>query len=96
MVARAALLLLLVRGCGGEENPFMEGGDVTQECYTWAADGQCALNPSYMHTSCKYSCWEWYEHRNAKFPDAQIDRKFHCASWANKGECHKNQARVIR
>merc|ERR1712083_1087659 len=43
-------------------NPHTSAGDTTSECYTWAADGQCRLNPGFMLTSCKYSCWEWCVH----------------------------------
>merc|ERR1712194_576196 len=66
--------------------------DATTECYTWAADGQCAANPDYMLTSCKYSCWEWFEHRRKKYPDAPIDKRYYCQSWAKKGECTSNAA----
>ena len=63
-----------------------------QECYTWAADGQCQLNPGHMLTSCKYSCWEWYNFRSKspKYADAAIDRSMDCYQWANQGECGAN------
>ena len=77
---------------GGGDNPYEAAGDSTQECYTWAADGQCASNPQYMLSSCKYSCWEWYSHRRSTFPDAPIDKQFECHSWSQSGECHKNAA----
>ena len=44
-------------GATEEVNPFQEQGDSSQECYAWAADGQCRLNPSHMLSQCKYSCW---------------------------------------
>merc|ERR1719326_872848 len=74
------------------ENPYTVAGDATAECYTWAADGQCRVNPGYMLTSCKYSCWEWFDFRSRKYPDAPIDKKFECHSWSERGECHKNPA----
>ena len=43
-----------------EVNPYQADGDQTTECYSWAADGQCGVNPGYMLQACKYSCWEWY------------------------------------
>merc|ERR1711920_913811 len=73
-------------------NPHTSAGDTTSECYTWAADGQCRLNPGFMLTSCKYSCWEWYNYRSQKYPDAPIDKRFECHSWSERGECHKNPA----
>merc|ERR1712032_1198582 len=69
----------------------MGSGDSSNECYSWAADGQCKLNPGHMLTTCKYSCWEWYEYRKSKYPDAPIDKEFGCHGWANAGECHKNK-----
>lgn len=30
--------------------------DVNDQCSYWAADGQCSINPEYMHQSCKSSC----------------------------------------
>jgi len=77
-------------GSTEEVNPYEASGDSTMECYTWAADGQCVSNPGYMHSSCKYSCFEWYAHRKRKYPDAPIDKSFHCVSWASSGECGKN------
>lgn len=44
------------------ENPY-KGYTEKEECYAWAADGQCKLNPAFMLSSCKYSCFEWYEFR---------------------------------
>ncbi|KAL1515453.1 hypothetical protein AB1Y20_002078 [Prymnesium parvum] len=85
------LALLLALQAAAEENPFTSDGDATQECYTWAADGQCVSNPGYMTSSCKYSCWEWFRFRKDKYPDAPIDKRFDCYSWANSGECHKNK-----
>ena len=70
LVLTAALALASAAIGDEEENPFKGDADATSECYTWAADGQCAANPGYMHSSCKYSCWEWYEYRAKKFPDA--------------------------
>ena len=61
-----------------------------QECYAWAADGQCSLNPGHMLTSCKYSCWEWFNFRKQKYKDAPIDKSMDCYNWANQGECGKN------
>merc|ERR1712054_568039 len=75
-----------------DENPFKSDADSTSECYTWAADGQCAANPSYMLSSCKYSCWEWFEYRRKKYADAPIDKRFYCHSWAKSGECKSNGA----
>ena len=63
---------------------------VPQECYAWAADGQCRLNPGHMLTSCKYSCWEWYKHRRETYKDAPIDKYMDCDSWSKSGECGKN------
>jgi hypothetical protein len=87
----AAVLLICVATVGVYgENPYAASGDQTQECYSWAADGQCATNPGYMHSSCKYSCWEWYSYRKEKYPDAPIDKSMDCYDWSNKGECGKN------
>merc|ERR1719240_1175038 len=78
-------------GATGEEvNPYTEAGDSTQECYAWAADGQCTMNPGHMLTQCKYSCWEWFKYRREKYPDAPIDKSMDCHSWAQQGECGKN------
>ena len=88
----AVLVLLAVSNAGAadEENPYGASGDSTQECYAWAADGQCGMNPGHMLSQCKYSCWEWYKHRRDKYPDAPIDKHMDCNSWANQGECGKN------
>jgi hypothetical protein len=80
----------LARSQPYEENPFVDG-DSTQECYQWAADHECIKNPPHMLEQCKYSCWEWFEHRRQNYPDAKIDKKFHCHLWAKNGECHKNK-----
>mmetsp|Transcript_9242 Transcript_9242/g.29526 ORF Transcript_9242/g.29526 Transcript_9242/m.29526 type:complete len:127 (+) Transcript_9242:322-702(+) len=58
----------------------------------WAADGQCKLNPSFMLESCRYSCYEWYSYRRAKYPDAPIDKYYYCDSWAKRDECASNRA----
>ena len=42
-----------VRAADDEDNPYKEEPDKTTECYGWAADGQCASNPSFMLSSCK-------------------------------------------
>jgi hypothetical protein len=67
-----------------------------QECYAWAADGQCQLNAGHMLTQCKYSCWEWYNYRSKakKYEGAEIDRSMDCHGWANQGECGKNPVRA--
>ena len=99
MASRWSLIALLAFAAAAEEeavNPYTGDADQTQECYSWAADGQCKSNPSYMLSSCKYSCWEWFEHRRKRYPDAPIDKRFDCNSWANSGECHKNSVRAIR
>ena len=79
--AVAALTLFWAHSCAAqgtppvgdeEENPFKDSADSTNECYTWAADGQCIANPGYMTSSCKYSCWEWFEFRRKKYPDAPM------------------------
>ena len=93
MVQRNALLLLAVGAVAQEDNPFSSDGDTTQECYAWAADGQCKANPDYMRQNCKYSCWEWYSHRKHKFSDAPIDKRYDCHAWARSGECYKNVVR---
>eukprot|EP00316_Scyphosphaera_apsteinii_P021423 CAMPEP_0119306604 /NCGR_PEP_ID=MMETSP1333-20130426/7318_1 /TAXON_ID=418940 /ORGANISM="Scyphosphaera apsteinii, Strain RCC1455" /LENGTH=164 /DNA_ID=CAMNT_0007309941 /DNA_START=33 /DNA_END=527 /DNA_ORIENTATION=- len=72
-------------------NPYAsDTGDATPECYEWAANGECRANADYMHSNCRYSCWEWYEHRRAKYPHEAIDKHFNCFSWARAGECEKN------
>ena len=63
---------------------------MSQECYAWAADGQCQMNPGHMLQQCKYSCWAWYTHRRQKYPDAPIDKVMDCHAWSNQGECGKN------
>ena len=57
---------------GAEENPFKDSADTTGECYQWAADGQCGSNPDFMLSSCKYSCWEWFEFRGKKYPGSPM------------------------
>merc|ERR1712196_292645 len=82
----ALLLCIDATWAADGENPYTATGDTTQECYAWAADGQCVTNPGYMHSNCKYSCWEWYEYRKSKYPDAPIDKAMDCWSWAKDGE----------
>ena len=55
-----------------EENPFKDNADSTAECYQWAAEGQCASNPDFMLSSCKYSCWAWFDFRGKKHPHAPM------------------------
>ena len=43
-----------------------------------------------MHSSCKYSCWEWYKYRRDNYKDAPIDKHMDCHQWAQNGECGKN------
>merc|ERR1719502_105998 len=90
--ARGAEVSVDSSGKQEEKNPYSEAGDSTQECYAWAADGQCTINPGHMLTSCKYSCWEWFKYRREKYPDAPIDKNMDCNSWASQGECGKNPA----
>lgn len=86
-----AVLLTLVTSRAAEEiNPYRDVGDETQECYAWAADGQCQLNPGHMLSNCKYSCWEWYRHRRETYPTAPIDKSMDCYGWSTQGECRKN------
>ena len=35
-----------------------------------------------------------YAFRREKYPSAPIDKYFECHSWANRGECYKNEASV--
>ena len=67
-------------------NPYKGSADKTDECYAWAADGQCKVNADYMNSNCPYSCWEWFEHRRKKYPDAPIDKSMDCFNWAKDGE----------
>ena len=91
----ALLVLAAASSASADEsiNPYKENGDVSQECFTWAADGQCQLNPGHMLTQCKYSCWEWYNFRSKdpKLAEAAIDRSIDCYNWAAQGECSKNR-----
>ena len=57
---------------GAEENPFKDSADTSGECYQWAADGQCGSNPDFMLSSCKYSCWEWFDFRGKKYPGSPM------------------------
>merc|ERR1719271_1161633 len=82
--ARAAEVSVDASGKTEETNPYSESGDSTQECYAWAADGQCVLNPGHMHSQCKYSCWEWYKYRRGKYKDAPIDKFMDCHQWSNQ------------
>ena len=77
-------------------NPYKGSTDKTDECYAWAADGQCKVNADYMNSNCPYSCWEWFEHRRKKYPDAPIDKSMDCFNWAKDGECARASARARR
>ena len=87
-----AAFIISFAAADDDVNPYQQDGDSSQECYAWAADGQCQLNPGHMLTACKYSCWEWYNFRakSDKYAGAPIDRSMDCYGWANNGECGKN------
>lgn len=90
-VALVALALAGIVPTGAEDvNPYSASGDSTDQCYEWAANGECSLNPGHMLSQCKYSCWEWFNYRKEKYPDAEIDKSMDCHGWSNQGECHKN------
>ena len=91
---RAAEVAVDAKGAQEETNPHSASGDSTQECYAWAADGQCTQNAGHMLSSCKYSCWEWFEHRRKKYPDAPIDKSMDCFNWAKDGEYARTRARA--
>jgi len=87
---RAAEVAVDAKGAQEETNPHSASGDSTQECYAWAADGQCTQNAGHMLSSCKYSCWEWFKYRREKYPDAPIDKFMDCNAWSSSGECGSN------
>ena len=87
---RLGLLVCVAAARAEEANPYSENGDATQECFAWAADGQCKLNAGHMLSQCKYSCWEWFAHRKKTYPDAPIDKHMDCHGWSNQGECGTN------
>ena len=81
---------------GAEENPFKDSADKTGECYQWAADGQCGSNPDFMLSSCKYSCWEWFDFRGKKYPGSPMcaalrhpaQRTWHAARDSGPSDAH--------
>jgi len=55
----------------------------TKQCGIWAADGECAKNPSWMYVNCAKSCSTVSDCK-----DKYNTKK--CADWATSGECKKN------
>lgn len=62
------MLTSCARSCGSchqgvEEERYLVSqqlcrDDYDDECGKWAEEGECSINPSFMHARCKYSCWK--------------------------------------
>ena len=64
--------------------------DTQDDCATWAAKGECDVNPAFMHESCRKSCRQCTA---TAADDASChDRNKDCAYWAANGECVSNPA----
>ena len=64
--------------------------DTQEDCATWAAKGECDVNPAFMHESCRKSCRQCTA---TAADDASChDRNKDCAYWAANGECDSNPA----
>nr|XP_006819793.1 PREDICTED: zinc metalloproteinase nas-15-like [Saccoglossus kowalevskii] len=61
--------------------------DTNERCASWAADGECQANPTYMLENCKQSCAEC---PSSVVPADCIDHNDMCDDWARRGECVKN------
>ena len=59
-------------------------------CATWAAEGQCEANPSYMRTTCARACLGRPSGAAANKPSLTTPASAECTQWAGKGECEKN------
>ena len=62
-------------------------GPTAAQCTTWAEQGECKSNPSYMMDACAAACGG-----QAAPPKEAADTDPHCSMWAEKGECEKNAA----
>jgi len=71
--------------------------DIDAACAQWAALGECAKNPAYLHAHCALSCKLCTPKRRvasitsittAAVPCEDLDAA--CAQWAQRGECNAN------
>ena len=57
--------------------------NVHKDCYIWALEKECDLNPSYMHTQCAKSC------KTCSKQSAEIRQKYCKNAWENEQECNQ-------
>ena len=73
--------------------------DSNDECSSWAASGECTLNPSFMHVNCRLSCNVCSTVRQGGAAVAadelaacgDVGSKQDCEYWTSMGECTANQ-----
>ncbi|KAJ1363631.1 hypothetical protein KIN20_023544 [Parelaphostrongylus tenuis] len=70
-----------------EENCFNEA----QCCSTWARNGDCERNPSYMHSSCRASCGIC-KPTTYDLNTECSNRHIGCVSRRDRGECDSNRS----
>jgi len=71
--------------------------DCNSNCKTWADEGECQRNPSYMKATCGPSCGlcQVGDPHPSERPDCQ-DTHRHCHGMAMKGGCHTNHSMMMR
>lgn len=70
--------------------------DQNPACESWAASGQCDVNPAFMLISCRKSCKACQEDTGAGdaegVPCVNASPDNDCEYWSTMGECTKNAA----
>ena len=73
-----------------KSNPGYMHDSCKYSCWEWRARASSARH----HLPGRHSdpAAARFEHRRKAYPDAPIDKNFHCHNWAAKGECLSNRA----
>ncbi|RCN50927.1 shTK domain protein [Ancylostoma caninum] len=75
--------------------------DKHPHCESWASEGQCNSNPSWMLPNCQFSCQDCENEPDEPFVDPELcgtgeksdccDFHASCPHWASVGECTRNR-----
>ena len=88
--------------CGYNRDSSASGdsicGDDHQDCRHFALQGECHINPGWMHLNCRRSCGQCTQTEILQEADDKDCRDLHesCPQWAGELECYTNPAYMSR
>mmetsp|Transcript_27346 Transcript_27346/g.45595 ORF Transcript_27346/g.45595 Transcript_27346/m.45595 type:complete len:109 (-) Transcript_27346:318-644(-) len=68
--------------------------DTNEQCTTWASNGECTKNPSFMSDGCRRSCNLCSKGSRVvdELPCRDLGTREDCEYWSTMGECQANEA----